>query len=294
MVQKITKAVIPAAGFATRFLPATKAVPKEMLPIIDIPIIQAVVEEAVLAGITNILIITRRGKNAIEEHFSRDSELLEIVKNKDKELYERILKISSLAKISYVYQTEQKGLGDAVLYAKNFVGEDPFALLLGDTLIKSDYSCTKKLIEAYTDFNSQVIGVEEVNLNESFRFGMIEGSEISKNVYKITKMVEKPDPAVAPSNLAMNGRYILQPNIFSFLEETIPDSKGEIQITSALNESCKSNSFIAYNKVGKRFDIGNKLAYIEALVEYGLDQKDLKDSLISFLNRVLQRSGRDS
>lgn len=279
------KAVIPAAGFGTRFLPATKAQPKEMFPVFDKPTIQYVIEEAVASGIEDILIVTGKGKRSIEDHFDKSFELEYTLKeaNKDDKL-KQVQDISDLADICYVRQKEQKGLGDAIYCAKKHVGNEPFAVMLGDTITKGKTPCTKQLIEVYNKYNSSAISLEKVPLEKVERYGIIEGDEIEKDILKINKLVEKPPMAEAPSNLAIIGRYVLTPNIFDKIEETEPGVGGEIQLTDAL-----SKLDVIYGNIfeGKTYDIGNRLEWLKTSIEFALDDEESKNDLIDYMKKLI-------
>ena len=274
-MKKITKAVIPAAGFGTRFLPATKAQPKEMLPIIDNPTIQFGVEEAAASGIEDIIIITGRNKRTIEDHFDRSVELENFLEEKgEKDILESIKNISGLADIHFIRQKEQLGLGHAILCAKRHIGNNPFAVLLGDDIIHSKKPVTKQLIDLYSKYGCSVIGCERVSKELIERYGIIDGVLNHDRCYDIKDLVEKPTAEKAPSNLGIIGRYILTPEIFSILEKTQKGVGNEIQLTDGLKDLLKFQAMYAYEFEGKRYDIGNKLDYIKAIVEFGLRNKD--------------------
>jgi UTP--glucose-1-phosphate uridylyltransferase len=277
MSLKIRKAVFPAAGLGTRFLPATKAQPKEMLPLVDKPLIQYVVEEALASGVDNIIIVTGRGKNAIEDHFDISFELEQMLKDRGKEeLLEIVRQISSMAKISYVRQKQALGLGHAVLVARELVGEEPFAVMLGDDIIDSKVPCLKQMLEIYERYDgAPVIAVQEVEREAISRFGVIAGEEIAPQVFRISDMVEKPNPEEAPSNLAIIGRYLLTSDIFPLIEQTAAGVGGEIQITDALRMLAKRRPFYGYRFEGKRHDAGDKLGFLQATVEFALRRPDL-------------------
>lgn len=282
----IRKAVIPAAGLGTRFLPATKSIPKEMLPIIDKPIIQYVVEEAVASGINDIIIITGRGKRAIEDYFDTSPELENnLLSENKKDLLKEVKDISSLADIHYIRQKEPSGLGDAVLKAEKHIGDEPFAVLLGDDIIKGDTLCLKQLIDAYQKYenSSAVIAVQEVE--DVSKYGIIKGSEINKSVYRVEDIIEKPSLKEAPSNIGAVGRYIFTPEIFSYIKET-PLGKGrEIQLTDAIRMLIKKGkrNIYAYKFKGKRYDAGDKLGYIKAIIDFASERDDLKDDVKDYL-----------
>ncbi len=280
----IEKAVIPAAGFGSRFLPATKAQPKEMLPIIDTPTIQYVIEETVKSGISQILVITGKGKQAIENHFDHSCELEADLsrKNKQKQLKE-VREISNMAEIFYIRQKELNGLGDAIRYAKNFVDNEPFVVLLGDTLVKSKTPCVRQLIDAYNRHQKTIIGVEEVPAHKVDRYGIIDAAQIGESIYRVSNLIEKPSLSEAPSQLAIGGRYILTPRIFSYLDRTVAGKGGEIQLTDALRDMCKHEETLAFKFEGKRYDIGNKLDYLITEVEFGVERDDLGYEFRKFL-----------
>ncbi len=278
------KAVIPAAGLGTRFLPATKAQPKEMLPLVDKPAIQFVIEEAVASGIDDILIITGRGKRTIEDHFDKSFELEEILEKKKKyELLKQVQKITDLADIHYIRQRDALGLGHAISFAKKHVGDEPFAVLLGDDIVFSKTPCTKQLIEMYNKYKSPIIAVEEVEKHMIEQYGIVDGKQVDDNLYKIRDLVEKPTPDEAPSNLGIIGRYILTPEIFDAIEKTKPGKGGEIQLTDALRILGERQNLYAYNFHGKRYDLGNKCNYLKASIEYALRRSEFRDWLGGYL-----------
>jgi len=288
---KIRKAVIPAAGLGTRFLPATKAQPKEMLPIVDKPTLQYIIEEAVASGIEEILIITGRNKKSIEDHFDKSVELELELKSKGKEdLLEEVRKIDNLANIMYIRQKEPKGLGHAVLCAKSFIGDEPFAVLLGDDIVYSDKPCLKQMIEVFDEVGTSVLGVQKVAHENVNKYGIVDGGMVSDRIYEVKGLVEKPDPVDAPSNVAVLGRYIITPEIFSILENTVPGKGGEIQLTDALKELAKKQKMYAYNFIGKRYDVGDKLGFLEATVEFALRREDLGNQFYEYLKTVTQGS----
>ena len=276
----LMKAVIPAAGFGTRFLPATKAQPKEMLPLVDKPAIQYVVEEAVSSGIKDIIIITGRGKRAIEDHFDKSFELEYVLKRdkKEKEL-EEVRKIANLANIHYIRQKEQKGLGDAILCAKEFIGNEPFAVMLGDDVTFNNVPCLKQIINVFNKYNKSVAAVEEIPKEKLYRYGVIKGKKVENSVYLIEDVVEKPASGKEPSNLAILGRYVFTPEIFECIEEVEAKVKGEILLADALNLLRRKQEIYAYVFKGKRYDIGDKCGWIKATVELSLQRDDLKDEL---------------
>lgn len=283
----ITKAVIPAAGFGTRFLPATKASPKEMLPIVDTPVIQYVVEEAVASGITDILMVIGKGKRSLEEHFDRSFELeLELeAKGKLAELA-KIRAISQLANIHFVWQREMLGLGDAIRCARHHVGNEPFAVLLGDTLMQSDTGvpATRQLSDVFERFGGCVVALEEVPLERVSRYGVIRGEVLDERTYRVIDLIEKPAPAEAPSNLAVAGRYILTPDIFGYIDAVRPGRGGEIQITDALRMRTAAHHAIhGYRVAARRHDVGNTLDFIKTNILYGLARDDLAPALGEFI-----------
>ena len=281
----IKKAVIPAAGYGTRFLPATKSQPKEMIPIIDTPVIQYVVEEAVESGITDILMIIGRGKRAIEEHFDR-SPLLEesLLKKQDLEMLDKIRSISNMANIHFIWQKEMNGLGDAILHAKYHVGNEPFVILLGDTLVKSDDGpITKQLIDVYNKTKSSVIALEEVKPELVSRYGIVDGEKISEKVVKANDWIEKPSIEEAPSNLAVASRYLFTPEIFDYLEKTAPGKNNEIQLTDAMREMVKFHPMYGMKFNGKRYDVGDKMGFLKTNIEFGLKDPQIGESLKSWL-----------
>jgi UTP--glucose-1-phosphate uridylyltransferase len=285
----IRKAVIPAAGFGSRFLPATKAQPKEMLPIIDTPTIQYVIEETVQSGISQILVITGKGKQAIENHFDRSFELEADLarKNKQKQLKE-VQALSTMAEIFYIRQKELNGLGDAIRYARNFVDGEPFIVLLGDTIVKSKTPCVRQLIDVYNRYQKPLIGVEEVPADKVERYGIIEAKQIAESVYQVSNLIEKPEPKKAPSRLAIGGRYILTSKIFEYLDRTQPGKGGEIQLTDALRDMCQYEEILAFKFEGKRYDIGNKLDYLITEVEFAVDREDLGYEFRQFLKEFVK------
>lgn len=284
---KVRKAVIPAAGLGTRFLPATKAQPKEMLPIVDKPTLQYIIEEAVASGIEEILIITGRNKKSIEDHFDKSVELeMELEKKGKDDLLKIVTDISDMANIMYIRQKEQKGLGHAILCAKSFIQNEPFAVLLGDDIVYSDVPCTKQMIDQYDRYGTSILGVQEVKKENVDKYGIIDGKQIADRSYEVFDMVEKPDPKDAPSNVAILGRYIITPGIFEILEKTAPGKNGEIQLTDALRELNKKERMHAYNFIGKRYDVGDKLGFLQATVEFALRRDDLKDKFSEYLKTL--------
>jgi len=284
---KIRKAVIPAAGLGTRFLPATKSIPKEMLPIVDKPTIQYIVEEIIASGIEDILIITGRNKGSIEEHFDRSIELEDnLEKNNKEELLEEIRKISKMINIHTVRQKDPLGLGHAVYCAKSFVGNEPFAVLLGDDIVDSKVPCLKQMIEMYNVYNSSILGVQQVAWENVNKYGIISGEKINDKIYTVKDLVEKPDMDKAPTNIAILGRYIITPEIFSILENTKKGVGGEIQLTDGLKQLANIQDMYAYIFEGRRYDVGSKLGFLEATVDFALKREDLKDSFKSYLRKI--------
>lgn len=281
--KKIRKAVIPAAGLGTRFLPATKAQPKEMLPIVDKPAIQYIVEEAVLSGIEEILIITGRNKKSIEDHFDCAFELEHTLKSQGKyDLLGLVQEISNVT-IHYVRQKEAKGLGHAVLCAKQFVGNEPFAVLLGDDIIDAQVPCLKQMMDVYEDCPGTILGVQEVPLSKVSSYGIVKPKQVKNNIWKAVDLVEKPLVEEAPSQLAILGRYIIQPEIFDLLEDTAPGRGGEIQLTDALRRLAVTKPVYAYNFWGRRYDVGDKQGYLEATVEFALKRPELREAFLKYL-----------
>ncbi len=281
---EVRKAVIPAAGLGTRFLPATKVQPKEMLPIIDKPTIQFVIEEVVQSGITDILIITGKGKRAIEDHFDRSWELeTSLSSSGNQEAYESITEISNLVNIHYIRQKGTNGLGDAIYYAKQHVAGEPFVVLLGDTVVSSETPCTKQLLDFYRTWRSPVIGVESVPRDKVVNYGIIKGQPIDERTFIVKDLIEKPSVKSAPSTMAVGGRYVLTADIFDYLEKTEPDKNGEIQLTDALRLMSQDQRIYAHEFEGKRHDIGNRLDYIKTSVEFALKRDDLREDFIKFL-----------
>lgn len=279
--------MIPAAGLGTRFLPATKAQPKEMLPIVDKPAIQYIIEEAVQSGIEEILIITGRNKRAIEDHFDRAVELELTLKEQGKyDLLGMIEELSAVT-IHYVRQKEARGLGHAVLCAKQFVGQEPFAVLLGDDIIDSTVPCLKQLIDVYEDRPGSILGVQEVAPAKVSSYGIVKPELIKHHLYRAVDLVEKPTLNQAPSRLAVLGRYIIEPEIFSLLENTPPGSGGEIQLTDALRQLAVQKDVYAYHFEGRRYDIGDKQGYLEATVEFALKRADLREPFLRYLVKTI-------
>lgn len=286
---KVRKAIIPAAGMGTRFLPATKAQPKEMLPIVDKPTIQYIVEEAIASGIEDIMIVTGRGKRAIEDHFDKSYELEHVLMSKgEHELLSLVQDISNLVNIHYIRQKEPKGLGHAIYCAKTFIGHEPFAVLLGDDIVDSDTPCLKQMIDVFDEYQSTVVGVQHVPYDDISKYGIISGDRIGDRIYNVTEMVEKPDKNAAPSNIAILGRYIITPRIFDFLENAVPGKGGEIQLTDALKRFIGSENVYAYDFIGNRYDVGNRLGFVKATVEFALKREDLKGEFEEYLKGLVK------
>jgi UTP--glucose-1-phosphate uridylyltransferase len=285
---RVRKAVFPVAGWGTRFLPATKALPKEMLPLVDKPVIQYAVEEAVAAGIEQVIIVTSSQKRAIEDHFDLNLELEQLLESRgDIEMLRQIRAISDLAQISYVRQKEQLGLGHAVLVAKELVGHEPFAVILPDDVVVGERPCIGQLIHAYLQTHSSVVGVAEVPHEETGRYGIIDGhladGGLDPRLYKVSGLVEKPDPAVAPSNLGIIGRYVLTPKIFDKLEQTQPGAGGEIQLTDAIEALMQEQDVYGYAVEGKRYDAGTTMGWLKASVELAMQRQDIGDEFRRYL-----------
>ncbi len=284
---KVKKAVIPAAGLGTRFLPATKAQPKEMLPIVDKPTIQYIVEEAAAAGIEDIIIISGRGKRAVEDHFDKSYELENMLKQKNKmAMLEVVENISKLANIYYVRQKEPSGLGHAIYMAKSFIGSEPFAVLLGDDIVLSEKPCIGQMMEKYDELGNSIIGLQQVAREAVSSYGVIGGNRVSDSLYKINEMVEKPAPENAPSDLAIMGRYIINPEIFECIERTQPGKNNEVQLTDALTILLENQDIYGYEFTGKRYDVGNKLGFLIATVEFALRQEEVKSDFLKYLKSL--------
>ncbi len=287
---KVRKVVIPVAGLGTRFLPATKAQPKEMLPIVDKPVIQYIVEEAVSAGITQIIFVTGRHKRAIEDHFDRNLELERALEEKGKEeLLKLVRDISELADIIYVRQKEPLGLGHAILTAEPAVGNEPFAVILGDDIMVSSPPAIRQLMDVFERYRCSVLGVQEVPAEDVSKYGIIGGKEVEDKTFRVDTLVEKPALEEAPSNLAITGRYILTPGIFEALRKTPPGKGGEIQLTDGINILGKREALYGRIIEGKRYDTGNKLGFLEATVDFALARKDLREPFLKFLTEKLKK-----
>lgn len=289
-MRRIRKAIIPAAGLGTRFLPATKAQPKEMLPIVDKPTIQYIVEEAVNSGIEDIIIVTGRNKRAIEDHFDRSIELETFLERSEKdELLDMVQDIARLVDIYYVRQKEALGLGHAIYSARKFIGDEPFAVLLGDDVIYSEVPCLRQMMNHYERYGASMVGVQQVPLEDTSKYGIVDGSQFADRLYRAVDLVEKPHPEDAPkTRLAIMGRYILNPEIFKILEELAPGKGGEIQLTDGLRELAKLQEILAYDFEGRRYDVGDKLGFVQATVEYALRRDDLSDDLMAYLRKLVQ------
>jgi len=290
----VRKAVIPAAGLGTRFLPATKASPKEMLPIIDTPTIQYVVQEAVDSGIEDILIISGRGKRAIEDHFDRNFELEERIKDKEDAMYDEVRNLTNLANIHFIRQKEISGLGDAIYYARQHTGNEPFAVLLGDTIIDSVIPVTQQLMDIYDQYESTIIAVEPVPKEKVSRYGIVGGEELSDKIMRLSQLIEKPSIEAAPSRLAIAGRYILTPGIYKALEKTPKGKNNELQLTDAMIELLKTEAIYSQTFDGKRYDIGNKLDFIKTTIEYALKRKEFSSKVLAFMKEIIAQHEKEA
>ncbi len=290
----VKKAVIPAAGLGTRFLPATKASPKEMLPIIDTPTIQYVVQEAVDSGIEDILIISGRGKRAIEDHFDRNFELEERIKDKEDAMYDEVRNLTNLANIHFIRQKEISGLGDAIYYARQHTGNEPFAVLLGDTIIDSVIPVTQQLMDIYDQYESTIIAVEPVPKEKVSRYGIVGGEELSDKIMRLSQLIEKPSIEAAPSRLAIAGRYILTPGIYKALERTPKGKNNELQLTDAMIELLKTEAIYSQTFDGKRYDIGNKLDFIKTTIEYALKRKEFSSKVLAFMKEIIAQYEKEA
>ncbi|MBU3188422.1 UTP--glucose-1-phosphate uridylyltransferase GalU [Clostridium bowmanii] len=288
---KVKKAIIPAAGLGTRFLPATKALPKEMLPIVDKPTMQYIIEEAVASGIEEILIITGRNKKSIEDHFDKSVELELELENKHKDgLLEQVRDISNMVNIHFIRQKEPKGLGHAINCARAFVGNEPFAVMLGDDIVDAKTPCLKQLMDCFEEKGKTILGVQEVAKANVDKYGIVDGVQISDRVYTVNNLVEKPQVDVAPSNIAILGRYIITPEIFDILDNTAPGKGGEIQLTDALKTLISKQEMYAYVFEGRRYDVGDKLGFLEATVEFALKRDELKVPFMEYLQTLKNNS----
>jgi UTP--glucose-1-phosphate uridylyltransferase len=287
---RIKKAIIPAAGLGTRFLPATKAMPKEMLPIVDTPTIQYIVEEAIESGIEDIIIVTGKGKRSIEDHFDHSFELEQNLLHKGKlDLLSKVQKSSKMVDIHYIRQKEPKGLGHAIWCARKFIGNEPFAVLLGDDIVRSETPCLKQMMDQYNRYNASILGVQTVKETEVSRYGIIDGDMIQDRLYNVHNLVEKPEQTKAPSNLAILGRYILTPKIFEILENQQPGAGDEIQLTDAIAALNEHEAVYAYDFIGKRFDVGEKMGFIQTTIELALEREDLREELLRYLSSVVEQ-----
>jgi UTP--glucose-1-phosphate uridylyltransferase len=290
-MKKVRKAIIPAAGLGTRFLPATKAMPKEMLPIVDKPTIQYIVEEAIASGIEDIIIVTGKGKRAIEDHFDLAPELERNLAEKGKlDLLEKVQHSSNLVNIHYIRQKEPKGLGHAVWCARNFIGDEPFAVLLGDDIVVSETPCVKQLINQYEETGSSVIGVQTVEHNQTNRYGIIDPATKEERRYQVNNFVEKPALGTAPSNLAIMGRYLLTPEIFGLLENQETGAGGEIQLTDAIQKLNETQKVYAYDFEGKRYDVGEKLGFVKTTIDFALEHIEIRDSILEYMNSLVENN----
>lgn len=290
-MKRVRKAIIPAAGLGTRFLPATKAMPKEMLPIVDKPTIQYIVEEAVASGIEDIIIVTGKGKRAIEDHFDFAPELEQNLAEKGKiDLLDKVRYSTNLADIHYIRQKEPKGLGHAVWCARNFIGNEPFAVLLGDDIVQSDTPCLRQLINQYEETHSSVIGVQTVSDEDTHRYGIIDPESQNGRRYQVSNFVEKPNTGTAPSNLAIMGRYVLTPEIFMFLDKQEKGAGGEVQLTDAIQHLNQIQRVFAYDFEGQRYDVGEKIGFVKTTVEFALQHEDINEEVLKYLQEVLSTS----
>ncbi|MCA5587042.1 UTP--glucose-1-phosphate uridylyltransferase GalU [Finegoldia magna] len=283
---KVRKAVIPAAGFGTRMLPASKSVPKEMLPIYDKPTLHHIVKEVVDSGITDILIIISKDKGSIEDYFDVNFELEYELNKKSSEISGEIHELSKMANIYTIRQKKKKGLGDAIKYAESFVGDEPFAILLGDDIIYNtpdELPCIKQMVDIYETEQSPILGVQKVSWDDVDKYGIVNGVKTSDRITEVESLVEKPSRDEATTNLAILGRYIVTPDIFPILHETKPGKNNEIQLTDALNKLAEKRKMIAYDFIGKRYDVGNKLGFVKATVDFALNDEKIKDELLEFL-----------
>ncbi|MGE6540576.1 UTP--glucose-1-phosphate uridylyltransferase GalU [Bacillus luti] len=288
-MKKVRKAIIPAAGLGTRFLPATKAMPKEMLPIVDKPTIQYIVEEAIQSGIEDIIIVTGKTKRSIEDHFDNAFELEQnLLEKKKYELLEKVQASSKMVDIHYIRQKEPRGLGHAVWCARKFIGDEPFAVLLGDDIVQAEKPCLRQLIEEYDKTLSSVIGVQTVPEDETHRYGIIDPLEQEGRRYQVRNFVEKPAAGTAPSNLAIMGRYVLTPEIFMFLEQQNVGAGGEIQLTDAIQNLNEIQRVFAYDFEGKRYDVGEKLGFVQTTIEMALQHPELRGDMVTMMKRILE------
>ncbi|WP_040951875.1 UTP--glucose-1-phosphate uridylyltransferase GalU [Gorillibacterium massiliense] len=288
-MRKVTKAIIPAAGLGTRFLPATKAMPKEMLPIVDKPTIQYIVEEAIDSGVEEIIVVTGKGKRAIEDHFDVAFELEHVLEEKGKlDILEKVRK-SSHVNLHYIRQKRAFGLGHAVWCARNFIGNEPFAVLLGDDIVEAQVPCTKQLIQQYERTGRSVIGVQSVDPDQTHRYGIVDPRTKMDHLYEVNRFVEKPVKGQAPSNLAIMGRYVLTPDIFNYLEKHEVGAGGEIQLTDAIQKLNEDKGVYAYDFQGTRYDVGEQLGFIMTNIDFALRNADLRQGLITGLEEIMER-----
>ncbi|AEI39534.1 UTP--glucose-1-phosphate uridylyltransferase GalU [Paenibacillus mucilaginosus] len=290
---KIKKAIIPAAGLGTRFLPATKAMPKEMLPIVDKPTIQYIVEEAVASGIEDIIIVTGKGKRAIEDHFDNYFELEANLQEKGKlDLLAEVRYPTSMADIHYIRQKEPKGLGHAIWCARKFIGDEPFAVLLGDDIVVSEKPCLQQMIEIYDTYQVSVLGVQNVEPETVSRYGIVDGMQLEDRVTRVTRLVEKPKREEAPSTQAILGRYILTPRIFDVLENQATGAGGEIQLTDAIAALNRMEAVYAYEFEGTRYDVGEKLGFIQTMLDFSLQRPDLRDDVLAYMQKIVEQAAQ--
>ncbi|TCI49902.1 UTP--glucose-1-phosphate uridylyltransferase GalU [Exiguobacterium sp. SH5S13] len=288
-IKRVKKAVIPAAGLGTRFLPATKAMPKEMLPIVDKPTIQYIIEEAVESGIEDILIVTGKGKRAIEDHFDSVPELEQQLIEKGKSEFLKLVEETTNINIHFIRQSKPRGLGHAVLQAKAFIGDEPFVVMLGDDIVQADVPCTRQLIEQYNKTESSIIGVQPVSRDVTHRYGIVDiQSSLEGGLHKVESFVEKPAPGTEPSNLAILGRYLFTPQIFKFLETQEPGAGGEIQLTDAITRLNEVQRVFAFEFTGKRYDVGEKLGFIQTTLEFALAREDLRDDVLKMMTQLVE------
>lgn len=284
---KVRKAIIPAAGLGTRFLPATKAQPKEMLPIVDKPTIQYIIEEAVASGVEDIIIVTGRSKRSIEDHFDRSIELeLELEKSGKEDYLTLVREIADMANIHYIRQKQPRGLGHAVLVARQFIGSEPFAVLLGDDVVVSKQPCLGQMMEQFDKYQSSILGVQTVAKEAVSKYGIIAGNQVEDRVYKVDDMVEKPKMEEAPSQVAVLGRYIITPEIFDYLETQGAGCGGEIQLTDALKRLAKDQQVYAYDFKGHRYDVGSKMGFLQANIEFALRNEEVRADMIEYLGKL--------
>ncbi|HJD00540.1 UTP--glucose-1-phosphate uridylyltransferase GalU [Candidatus Arthromitus sp. SFB-turkey] len=286
----IRKAIIPVAGFGTRFLPVTKSIPKEMIPIIDKPTIQYIIEEAVESGITDILLVTSKYKKSIEDYFDNFKELESVLESsKNYEMLDMIKNISNMVNITFVRQKEQKGLGHAIYQGKTFVGNEPFCVLLGDDIVYNrDKPCLKQLIECYEEYGGSVLGVQEVKHEDVSKYGIVDGNKISENIYRVNNLIEKPSMEEAPTNIAILGRYVISCKIFEHLEKENYGKNGEIQLTDSITNLISTEEVYAYKFQGTRYDIGDKVGYLKATIDYSLRDDKIKHIIKDYLGEKLK------